>query len=156
MNIIAWDKDINAAIEPNRLPVDGEFAQFKNETHTEYKHFYEPVELVDSAIPIIITNVTGALMNSSDFTKITCYENSNIVFSGELAVPDRMYAMPIRRDTGEITLFGVDVVNGAFTVTLNFKTSGVYRYSNDEANKDLPAGTFSIEPISIDVLRSLS
>lgn len=105
--------------------------------------------------PIVITisSVTGALMNNSDFTHITCNELTNIVVKGTVAVPDRSFAMPIRRDDGRLILFHVTVVNGAFEAVLNFPSSGQYSYSDIEANIDLPPNTFTVAPIKLDVLR---
>ncbi|MCU7977558.1 hypothetical protein L5M43_20275 [Shewanella sp. SW36] len=109
---------------------------------------------VDSnPIKIKISSVFGAVMTSSDFTHITCNELTNITITGTVAVPDRTFSMPIRRDDGRLILFPVTVVNGAFEAVLNFPTSGQYSYSDVEANIDLPANTFSVAPIKLDVLR---
>lgn len=106
-----------------------------------------------SPLEITLTSVTGDVQHSSDFTHITCLELTNIVITGTVAVPDRTFSMPIRRDDGRLILFNVPVVNGEFEVVLNFPTSGQYSYSDVEANIDLPANTFSVAPIKLDVLR---
>jgi hypothetical protein len=104
-------------------------------------------------IRIAIISVIGALMTNSDFTHVTCNELTNIVVTGRVAVPDRTFAMPIRRDDGRLMLFPVNVVNGEFEAVLNFPTSGQYSYSDIEANIDLPPNTFSVATIKLDVLR---
>lgn len=104
-------------------------------------------------LEITLTSVTGDVQHSSDFTHITCLELTNIVITGTVAVPDRTFSMPIRRDDGRLILFPVNVVNGEFEAVLNFPTSGQYSYSDVEANIDLPANTFSVAPIKLDVLR---
>ena len=104
-------------------------------------------------LKITLTNVTGDVQHSSDFTRITCIELTTITVSGTLAVPDRTFAMPIRRDDGRLILFPVTVVNGEFEAVLNFPTSGQYSYSDIEANIDLPPNTFTVAPIKLDVLR---
>ncbi|QYK02454.1 hypothetical protein [Shewanella psychrotolerans] len=119
---------------------------FQNQTESKEK----------TAIDILITSVTGALMHSRDFTKITCYELTNLTISGTVAVPDRAFSMPIRRSDGKLTLFGVSVVDGKFEARLNFPTSGQYRYTDEEANIDLPPNTFTILPVKIDVLRKVA
>ncbi|WP_108944082.1 hypothetical protein [Shewanella halifaxensis] len=113
------------------------------------------VQAASEQLEIVINKVSGALRNSSDFTKITCHELTNVTISGTLNVPDRMFAMPIRRSDDKLTLFGVSVVDGKFEAVLNFPTSGQYRYTNEEANIDLPEGTFTIAPVKIDVLRKV-
>jgi len=125
------------------------------ETETHSVKLYSLIKSESPSIEIEITGVTGSLMHSSDFTKITCIELSNLTVSGKLPVPDREFAMPIRRSDGKLTLFGVSVVNGAFEAVLNFPTSGQYRYTDEEANIDLPEGTFTIAPVKIDVLRKV-
>jgi hypothetical protein len=104
-------------------------------------------------IPIVVTRVDNALLHSSDLSRITCYEMTDLVVTCELAVPDRMFALPLRRDDGRLVLFPAHVVDGVCTVALNFPTSGQYHYTSDEANIDLPPGTFAVQPIKIDVLR---
>jgi len=126
---------------------------------TEYKFIdgvfhHEPI-LDDGVTEIIVNSVTGSLMHSSDFSKITCNELSNLTVTGTVAVPDRAFSMPLKRDDGRLILFPVNVINGAFEAVLNFPTSGQYRYTDEEANIDLPAGTFKVAPIKIDVLRKV-
>lgn len=112
-------------------------------------------EIKTEPIRIVVSGVSGSLMHASDFSKITCTELSSITVSGELNIPDRTFAMPLRRDDGRLILFPVSVVNGAFEAVLNFPTSGQYRYTDEEANIDLPEGTFTIAPVKIDVLRKV-
>ncbi len=115
-------------------------------TYNDYLASLNPIQ-------IMITEVTGALMSSSDFTHITCSELTNIIVKGNVAVNDRTFSMPIRRDDGRLILFPVTVVNGEFEAVLNFPTSGQYSYSDIEANIDLPPNTFTVAPIKLDVLR---
>lgn len=111
----------------------------------------QPVQV--EPVNIIVKSVIGALMHASDFSKITCYELNSLTVSGKVSIPDRTFAMPLRRDDGRLILFPVNVINGAFEAVLNFPTSGQYRYTDEEANIDLPEGTFTVAPIKIDVLR---
>ncbi|MGI9835665.1 hypothetical protein ACJPQX_20700 [Vibrio vulnificus] len=104
-------------------------------------------------IPIVVTSVDGAILHSSDFSKITCHENINLIVRGSLAIPDRRFAIPLLRDDGRLILFEVQVLNGEFEATLNFPTSGQYVYSDVQANHDLPEPLFTVNPIKIDVLR---
>lgn len=155
MEIIAWDKETNTAIEPNRLPTDGEYACFKTDTHTVFKHFYVTVEPVDNTIPIVVTGVTGTIANNSLFTDITCYELTDIIVSGEIDAPDQFFRMPVIRNDGKDTIFLVELVGGKFNAVLNFPTSGVYHYTNIQANARFLEPLFNIEPISITVVRKV-
>lgn len=116
-------------------------------------HTYSDYEQSLRPILITITGVANAVKHSSDFLRITAYELENITVEGRVDVPDQTFSMPVRRDDGRLILFPVSVVDGAFSATLNFPTSGQYRYTNEEANIDLPSGTFETQPIKIDVLR---
>ncbi|MCE3221681.1 hypothetical protein G5C64_23100 [Vibrio diabolicus] len=104
-------------------------------------------------IPIVVTSLDGAILHSSDFSKITCYENTNLTVRGALAIPDRRFSLPLLRDDGRLTLFEVQVINGEFEAVLNFPTSGQFVYSDVQANHDLPEPAFTVNPIKIDVLR---
>ncbi|MEW4342864.1 hypothetical protein AB1J03_16060 [Vibrio diabolicus] len=113
--------------------------------------YREPVEPV--LMEISITKVTGAVKTSSDYTRITCLELTDIVVTGTVAVPDQTFSMPLKRDDGRLTLFPAQVVNGQFEVVLNFPTSGQFVYTNEQANHDLPELMFKVAPIRVDVLR---
>ncbi|MFW1722284.1 hypothetical protein ACEV7X_03670 [Vibrio parahaemolyticus] len=104
---------------------------------------------------IEITSVANALKTNADFTRITCHELSNLVVKGKVSVPNQSFSMPLLRDDGRLILFLAEVVNGEFTVQLNFPTSGQYIYTDDQANHDLPDPVFKVEPIKIDVLRAI-
>lgn len=106
-------------------------------------------------IDIVITSITDATRYSDDFTEIVCAENSNITVTGTVAIPDRAFAMAMQRDNGELTIFDVEIVNGAFSVVLNFPSSGQYVFNNALANRDLPNAVFNINPITVDVVRAL-
>lgn len=47
MNLIAWDKTTDTAITPERLPINGEWARFKNGTK---KTWYETVPIIEPDI----------------------------------------------------------------------------------------------------------
>ena len=108
-----------------------------------------PEILNETAAKIIVTKVSEALSHSNDLTKITCYELTNLVVHGTVEIPEIMQSrvvdgqitisMPIRRNDGKITPFGVSVLNGEFEAVLNFPTAGQYSYTDVEANIDLPA-----------------
>jgi len=105
-------------------------------------------------IPIVINDIQGALLHNSDFTKITCYELTNLTISGTLEIPDRTFAVPIRRDDGRLFLFPANVVNGEFSTVINIPTTGQFIYSDVECNIDLPEGTFTVDTLKIDCLRN--
>ena len=104
-------------------------------------------------IPIVITGVTGAIEHNSAFTDITCYELTDVHVMGTLEAPDQFFRMPIRRNDGKETIFIVELINGQFDAVLNFPTSGVYEYTNEQANARFAEPMFNVEPISITVAR---
>ena len=105
---------------------------------------------------IVITGITGDVRHSSDFTRITCNELSNVIVTGTVNIPDKSFAMPLRRDDGRLILFPVSVVSGEFTATLNFPVSGQFVYDDELTNLDLPTKVFTVNTIKVDVLRAAS
>jgi len=57
LNLIAWDKENNIAVEPERLPLDNEWARFPSGVK---KTWYEPVVIVE-VIPAIRVITVRAL-----------------------------------------------------------------------------------------------
>ena len=105
-------------------------------------------------IPIIITGITGSLYHAADFSKAACNQLASITVTGTVAIPDRFFAMPVKTaGSGEIVFFGAQVTDGVFSVVINFEKSGQYKYTDDEANLDLPVKTFTVLPMTFDVLR---
>lgn len=107
-------------------------------------------------IQIVITGITGDVMHSSDFSKATIYEETNVTITGTLAIPNQSFAVPIRRNDGRLFVFLAEVIDGAFSFVLNFPTCGAFIYSNSECNKDLPYNMFTVNPIKFDVLRKIT
>ena len=108
-----------------------------------------------AAIPITITGITGALQVDSGFTRATAIENTNVIITGTLPIPDQSFNVPIRRNDGRLFIFGADVVGGSFTIVLNFPTCGAFVYSDNECNKDLPPNTFTVQTIKFDIQRKI-
>ncbi|CAH1557331.1 hypothetical protein [Vibrio rotiferianus] len=134
-----------------KAPVNGDWVR----KSTSAAHSVEFLWKADDTplYEIKVHAVDGAHLHSSDFSKITCFENTNLTVSGTLSIPDRRFALPLLRDDGRLTLFEAQVVNGQFDVVLNFPTSGQYMYTDKQANHDLPEPMFTVLPMKIDVLR---
>ena len=106
-------------------------------------------------MPIVITGINGAVKQDTALTRVTCYEETNIIVTGTLTIPDERFSLPVKREDGRIYLFLAEVISGAFTVVLNFPVSGTFTYSNAEANKNFPEPIFSVETLTFDVLRKV-
>ena len=113
----------------------------------------EPV--IPEAIEIVISGMTGDVQHTGDFTIATMYEETNITITGTLAIPNQDFALPIRRNDGRLFKFLASVVDGAFSVVINFPTCGAFVYSNDECNIDLPYAIFTVNTMRFDVLRKI-
>jgi hypothetical protein len=133
--------------------VDGDIYRISvGGTGWQQQAYSEPIILT----PIIITGITGAESKNTALTHVTCYELTTITVTGTLAIPDRVFAMPVRREDGRTIMFLAEVISGSFTVQLNFSTSGVWSYSDTEANKDLPEPLFTVDKMKFDVLRKVT
>lgn len=108
-----------------------------------------------SPIEIIVESIEGALFEDG-VGLTTAYENTNITIKGKLAVEDRQFSVPIRRDDGRLFLFLAEVINGEFTMLVNFPTVGKFTYSNNECNIDLPTNVFRVKTMKFDVLRKIT
>ena len=47
MTVIAWDKDLNEPVNPERQPLDGEWAKFEDDGRVTFKHYFDPSAPVD-------------------------------------------------------------------------------------------------------------
>lgn len=111
-------------------------------------HVDAPATSVEKAlIPVVIEQVTGQLSGFDDAPRhFTVSENTDVIATGTLAIPDQKFRVPfIRQDTGRIQLMVAEVVDGQFTLTMNFKTGGIWVVNSELLNSNLPAETFSIE-----------
>ncbi|MFK5949863.1 MAG: hypothetical protein QM500_13960 [Methylococcales bacterium] len=137
------EADLNAG-DTYRISVGGGWEQ---------KQYSAPMP---DPIQIVITGMTGDVLHSSDFSKATIYEETNVTITGTLAIPDQNFAVPIRRNDGRLFIFLAEVAGGAFSFVLNFPTCGTFIYSDSECNKDLPYNMFTVNTINFDVLRKIT
>ena len=105
---------------------------------------------------IVITSVTGSIKNNTNLTRLTLIENTDVLVEGTLAVPDRDFSLVIFRDDRRKYLFPASVVDGKFSVIVNFPTVGQFEYNMEAANVDVAYNTFSTPTIFIDVQRKIS
>ena len=102
-------------------------------------------------IPIVIDAVEGAESHTDDFSMVTVMAGNVVTVSGALAIPDRVFNMPVKWK-GDWRLFQAVVVGGRFSVQVWFTESGVAVYDDECANKDLMEPVFSTSRVQFDVL----
>lgn len=155
MSIIILDKETGKPIDPQRNLIDGDWVEETIGESTRRYEWHPEREPNPDPIEILITGISGAIIVSGDFSKATVYEETNIIVSGTLAIPNQNFALPIRRNDGRLFIFLAEVIDGKFNVSINFPTSGAFIYSNNECNIDLPYEVFTIKTIRFDVLRKI-
>lgn len=101
MNIIAWDKDTNAAIEPSRLPVDGELAKFTNGNFIEFKTWYEPVVEVVDTEAIEMDWAMSELSRTDELAKLLDYPHKDKLYEYRQELRD--YAFDGNRPSQRLT-----------------------------------------------------
>lgn len=116
---------------------------------------YQDPAPANDAIEILINDISGVLKHNAGFTRATVYELVTFNVSGTLEIPDQTFSLPIRRNDGRLFIFLANVISGAFSVDINFPTSGSFVYSVDECNIDLPYKMFNVETMRFDVLRAI-
>lgn len=119
-------------------------------------HNQSGIRVKNTPIPITINSVEGALAVNETNTKATAYELTNLIIKGSAPVPDRYFNLPIRRDDGRLFLFLAEVIDGEFTVPINFPTVGQFTYSNEECNIDLPTNVFRVRTMKFDIVRKIT
>lgn len=107
-------------------------------------------------VEITIESITNIIQVNTDNTWVTCLELQNVIITGTLVIPDRMFSVPVRRDDGRLFLFPAEVTNGQFQVTINLPTTGQFVYSDEECNVDLPYKMFTVKKLKIDCLRQIT
>ena len=155
MNIIAWNKETDTAILPERLPLDGEWAFFDyGDGRTAKKQYHEPVEVVEKVIiPITITSITGAI--SSDIVTGEVVVKELTPFTMTAAIPlgqDAPFLVPIKRvDTGRVVYVAAEVVSDVMTATISLPTSGAWVCGEDEVNSNLDDDPFKFSFVGLKI-----
>jgi len=136
--IIAWDKELDVAVSPQREPVNGEWALFPSGFKKQYN---EPV--ITSPKPIVpMTNLV--VSSEATLTGSIYWLTKDVVatVTADLALPDGEYMIIAERvvDATQViddTRFVATVLNGELTMTVSFETTGNYVFSADRMNKGL-------------------
>lgn len=100
----------------------------------------------ETLIAIVIDNVTNSLPDFDDSdNQYTLRENTDCLATGSLDIPDQNFRVPVvRTDTNRKVYMLASVKDGAFTLTLNFKTGGEWLVNSDLINSELATPLFSI------------
>ena len=101
----------------------------------------------ESLIDIQIDNITNTLADFDDSdNEYTVHEKVDCIATGQLAIPDQKFRGPfLRVDTGRTQIMLAEVINGAFTITINFKTSGKWVVNKTLLNSELQQPVFDIQ-----------
>lgn len=109
--------------------------------------YLNSIEQGSQLIPVVIGQVTGNLPGYDDGERqYTVNENVDILATGNLPIPDQKFRVPfLRVDTGREQIMPAEVINGEFTITMNFKTGGKWVVNKDLLNSELPSPVFDIQ-----------
>jgi len=160
------------AVVQGLYPAGTTYADFESIEHTSTPGFLTGVfkgtleeaqalgmqEHIDAApaalIPIIIDAVTGDVPGfENEPNQYTVEEGTNVVATGTLAIPDRVFRVPFRRtDTGRINFMKAEVAAGQFTLTMNFKTGGLWVVNDELINMGFDKPLFTVEPHTFAVM----
>ena len=158
LNLIAWDKENDIAVEPERLPVNNEWARFPNGNK---KTWYEPVVIVE---PDIFTTASEAVTingNPTEGFKSVYFgikaDSFNMTFnivddqgvvqtqldSATLGYPPVLMLPVIKVVNGDNSnivdevYFATTLVAGAIAVTGSFPASGNWKLTTERINAAL-------------------
>ena len=135
-------------------PIDGQMCQKEVARNVWVTIMYSaPVEPL--LINIVVTSIDGAIQTTEDFTTTIVEQGNQFTVNGTLAIPDRIFTLPIKNtSTGELLFFTAKVVDGAFSVNITLSKNSQYCYTNTEANLDLEPAQFNIAPMKFNVVAS--
>ena len=136
-------------------PVDGEWYQLEVAAGVwEESRYSEPVP-EPLLIDIVVTSIDGAIQATEDFATTILEQGSQFTVNGTLAIPDRIFTLPIKNtSTGELLFFTAKVVDGAFSVNIILNKNSQYCYTNAEANLDLKQAMFNVAPMKFNVVQT--
>lgn len=103
-------------------------------------------------IPVSINSAIGALAQKTDLSLVTVEEGTALTLTGTVAIPNNTFSLPVKWK-GDYLLFRVPVVDGTFSVTLDFPTSGVGILDDECVNMGWPEPMFTVSPIRFEVVR---
>lgn len=104
---------------------------------------YKPTnDLIEILVEDVKPTLTGFDDRDNDHTVNV---NTNVVVSGKINIPDTTFRVPFKRvDTGRVQLMVAEVINGCFTMTVNFATSGKWVVNSELVNSELHSPTFQL------------
>ena len=134
-------------------PVDGEWYQLEGaEGVWQESRYFAPVP-EPLLINIVVTSIDGVIQTSEDFATTIVTQGNEFTVNGELAIPDRIFTLPIKNtSTGELLFFTASVVNGEFSVNITLNKNSQYQYTNTECNLDLEPAMFNVSPMKFNVV----
>ena len=78
-SIRAWDVNTNTAISPERLPAEGEWAEYSSPTHTQVRQYFAPVTPVEIGIRMITTRAFMQRLSQSERIALRASTNDIVV-----------------------------------------------------------------------------
>lgn len=101
-------------------------------------------ELLEIVVDPLNVNPVLPDFDDSD-TSFTVYKGMDITVTGALPIPDQNFRVPFKRtDNGNITLMAAKVIDGMYTMILNFPEATKYVVNKDLVNSELPEPVFDI------------
>ncbi len=134
-------------------PIEGEMYQLEVVAGVwQESRYFAPVP-EPLLIDIVVTSIDGVIQTTEDFTTTIVEQVSQFTVNGTLAIPDRIFTLPIKNtSTGELLFFTASVVDGAFSVNITLNKNSQYCYTNAEANLDLEPAMFNVAPMKFNVV----
>ena len=136
-------------------PENGEWYQLEVATGVWQESRYSEPEPEALLIDIVVTSIDGAIQTSEDFATTIVAQSAQFTVNGTLAIPDRLFTLPIKNtSTGELLFFTARVVDGQFSVNITLNKNSQYQYTNTECNLDLEPAMFNVAPMKFNVVQT--
>ena len=136
-------------------PIEGEMYQREVYPNVwEELRYFAPVP-ESLLIDIVVTSIDGVIQTSEDFSTTIVTQGEQFTVNGTLAIPDRIFTLPIKNtSTGELLFFTAKVIDGAFSVNITLNKNSQYQYTNTECNLDLEPAMFNVSPMKFNVVQT--
>ena len=136
-------------------PIEGEY--YKKEVHPnvwQQERYIKPKE--PELIDILVTSIDNVIQTTDNFANTIVEQGAVFTVNGTLAIPDRVFTLPIKNvNTGEVLFFTANVVNGAFSVKIQINNNSQYQYTNNECNLDLDENMFNVSSMKFNVVKTI-
>lgn len=137
-------------------PIEGEYYKKEVYPNVWQKERYIKPKPEPELIGIIVTSIDNVIQTTDNFSSTIVEQGTVFTVNGTLAIPDRVFTLPIKNvNTGEVLFFTAKVTDGVFSVKIQIDKNSQYQYTNNECNLDLDENMFNVSPMKFNIVKTI-